>query len=337
MRIMYTRSLDLRQLEAFTAVMSAGSITGAARLTGRSQPTITRLIQELEAALGFDLLHRGGPRIAPTAQGVQFHQEAERVLVSLQQMRARAAAIARAEAPPIEIAAIPALAAGLVPAALARLEEALPREIHLHGAPAEQVVQAVLSRRAEIGLASLPVDHPGLETHWIAEAPCVVVLPEGDPLAQLPLVPLRALAGRRLLTMANPFRLRRRVQQALDRIGIPPSAILATNASMNAMAAARAGLGVGIVEPVTAYGVPVRGVAVRPLDAVIPFLWGVVTPQAVPLSPTARALVSALRETAADMLPGFRLRDPADREAIAAAVYGADPEEPRRFAAGVSA
>lgn len=314
--------LDTRQLEAFAAVMSAGSITGAARLTGRSQPAVTRLIQELEAELGYKLLERSGPRISPTAKGVQFHQEAERVLVSLQQIRARATAIGQDAPRPIEIAAITALAAGLVPAAMARLPAPMPAELHLHSLSAEQVVQAVLSRRAELGLASLPVDHPGLETHWIGEAPCVAALPEGDALAEAPSIPLAALAGRRLLTVANPFRLRRRVEQALAHAGIRPSGIMATNASLTALLAVRAGLGLAVVEPVTAYGVPVRGVVVRPLDVAIPFLWGVVTPLGQPLAPLVANLINALRDVAAALLPGFRLRDLTDRTAIAAAVYG---------------
>jgi DNA-binding transcriptional LysR family regulator len=315
--------------------MSAGSITGAARLTGRSQPAVTRLVQELEAELGYKLLERSGPRISPTQKGVRFHQEAERVLVSLQQMHARATAIGQDAPGPIEIAAISALAAGLVPAALARLQGAhlpgahlpgaLPDELHLHSLSAEQVVQAVLSRRAELGLASLPVDHPGLETHWVGEAPCVAVLPQDDPLAAAPSVPLAALAGRRLLTVANPFRLRRRVEQALAQGGIKPSGIMAMNASLTALLAVRAGLGLAVVEPVTAYGVPVQGVVVRPLDVAIPFLWGVVTPLGQPLAPLVAALIAALREAAAALLPGFRLRDLADRTAIAAAVYGPEP------------
>lgn len=314
--------LDVKQLEAFAAVMSAGSITGAARLTGRSQPAVTRLIQDLEAELGYGLLHRSGPRISPTAQGVRFHLEAERVLASLRQIRARAAAIGQDEPGPVEIAAIPALAAGLVPAALARMEASLPRELHLHGLAAEQVVQAVLSRRAELGLASLPVDHPGLDTHWIGEAPCVAVLPTGDALAREPVVPLRALAARRLLTVANPFRLRRRVEQALERLGVAPLSIMAMNASLPALLAVRAGLGVAVVEPATAHGVPVEGVAVRPLDAAIPFLWGVVTPAGQPLAPVVEALIEALRDAAAALLPGFHLRGRDERAAIAAAVYG---------------
>ena len=48
--------MDLRQLESFVAVMSAGSITTAARMLNRSQPAVSRAIQELEAEIGFELL-----------------------------------------------------------------------------------------------------------------------------------------------------------------------------------------------------------------------------------------------------------------------------------------
>src|SRR5947199_229399 len=50
--------MEPRQLEAFAAVMSTGSVTGAARLLARSQPAITRLVQELEAEVGYALFTR---------------------------------------------------------------------------------------------------------------------------------------------------------------------------------------------------------------------------------------------------------------------------------------
>src|SRR5271156_5411463 len=112
-KAMDKRNFDIRQIETFSAVMSTGSITGAARLTGRSQPAVTRLVQELEADVGFSLLHRSGPRITPTPNGVRFHREVERALLSFKQLRARTDAIAQGQPAPVTIAAIPALAAGL--------------------------------------------------------------------------------------------------------------------------------------------------------------------------------------------------------------------------------
>jgi DNA-binding transcriptional LysR family regulator len=313
------RNFDVRQLETFAAVMSTGSITGAARLTGQSQPTVTRLVRELEAEIGFSLLHRAGPRITPTANGISFHQEVERALMSVDQMRAQVEAIVQAEAAPLATAATPALAGGIVPAALARLAKTLPNKVQLDSAPAEVVVQSVLSGRAAIGLTSLPFDHPGLTTHWVGHAACVALLAADDPLAALPVLPLAELATRRLLTMANPFRLRGRVQAALERQGITPPAQLATNTTMNAALLVRAGLGIAVVEPATAYGAPIEGVVVRPLDVEIPFLWGVVTPARQPCSAMVASVIDAVYESAVELLPGFRLCDPTERAALAEA------------------
>jgi DNA-binding transcriptional LysR family regulator len=307
------RNFDIRQIETFAAVMSTGSITGAARLTGQSQPTVTRLVQELEADIGFSLLHRSGPRITPTANGVRFHQEAERALMSMDQMRAQVEAILQAEAAPLAIAAIQALAGGIVPAALARLAPSLPNRVQLESASAEVVVQSVLNGRAAVGFTSLPFDHPGLTTHWVAQTACVALLAADDPLAEHPVLPFAALATRRLVSLANPFRLRGRVQAALDRQGVAPLAQLATNTAMNAALLVRAGLGIAVVDPATAYGVPLPGVLVRPLDLDIPFFWGVITPTRQPGSTIVTALIEAVRDTATELLPGFRLCDPAER------------------------
>lgn len=307
---MNNRRFDIRQIETFAAVMTSGSITGAARLTGRSQPAVTRLVQELEADLGFSLLHRSGPRITPTPNAVKFHREVERALLSFEQMRLRADAIAQDRAAPISIAAISALAAGLIPAALAQLGTRIPGAVLLQTGPADTVIQSVLNGRAEIGFTSLPFDHPGLQIHWIAEAPCVALLAADDPFAASPVFPLAAFAQRRLLTMADPNRLRRRVQDVLDAAAIVPLGIITTNTSLNAACLVHAGLGVAVVEPVTAYGVPIAGIVVRPLDATIPFAWGVVTPAGQPIAPAVLSLTDAMHSVAAALLPGFRLVDP---------------------------
>ena len=317
------RTLDIRQLEAFAAVMSAGSITGAARLLGRSQPAVTRLIQELESDLGFALLHRSGPRITPTDKGVSFHEEIDRLMIGLRHIRDRADAIAKAKTPAIEVTATQSLAAGLVPAALARLKEAdFPGQVHLRASSAEDVVQSVISRTADIGLASLPIDHPGLDIHWIGEIACVAVMRGDDDLASHDVLPLAALSQRRIITMANPFRLRRRIDNAIAEAGLVPTEMIETNASLNAVMSARAGLGVALVDPATAFGIPIDGMVVRPLDIHIPFLFGVVTSAGHPLSRTARALIDAIKDTATDLFPALISRTPADMDGLTDKLYG---------------
>ncbi|MBR0725982.1 LysR family transcriptional regulator [Bradyrhizobium manausense] len=299
--------IDIRLLEAFAAVMSAGSITSAARLLGRSQPVVTRQIQDLEAEVGYALFSRNGPRISPTSKGVLFHAEVERLLMGLKHIRQRADAIGAGALPVLSLAAIPVLAAGFVPAALAALErELLPSQVHVQALSAENVVQSVLSQSVDFGLASLPVQHPGLDVQWVCEVPCVACLAMDHPLAKKKVVRLKDLGGSRLLTMANPYRLRRRVDEALEREGVAPAGIIDTNSSMTAIAMAKQSLGIAIVEPVLTSSLPVEGVVTRRLDVSIPFLFAALSPTGRELTPTVASLNDALRAAVA-LMPGAKL------------------------------
>ncbi|MFY1947071.1 LysR family transcriptional regulator [Achromobacter xylosoxidans] len=314
--------MELRQLEAFAAVMSTGSVTAAGRLLGRSQPAISRLLQELEAEIGYALFARSGPRVTPTEQGFLLYDDVERALSSLRQIRDRAEEIARGQAQPLLLAATSALAAGLVPDALKRIEPHanLAPRIELRSASPERVVHAVLSGAAQLGATSLPLEHRGLTVHWIGQAPCVVALPENDPAARHNVVPVAELAGRRVITMANPYRLRRRLDAALGHA----AGAIETNSSVNALAAVRAGLGVSMLEPITAYGAPMAGVAIRPIDLDIPFFFGVITSQSQPLTPACQAMADALAQAAAQLLPGFVLHDACQHGALLQSIYGDD-------------
>jgi DNA-binding transcriptional LysR family regulator len=301
----HDRNFDIRQLEAFAAVMSAGSITGGARLLGRSQSAVTRLIQELEADLGFQLLHRSGPRVTPTDQGVRFHEEVEQMMSGLRRLREQARNIVAHEARAIQIVATAALAAGIVPGALARLSRThLPNRVMIRTLSPEQVVQSVQARSADIGLSSLPIDHPGLTVHWTVEAPCVAVLAANHPLAQEPSLHLHHLTGQTLVTVENPYRLRGRIDQALAEAGVEPRAVIETNVALNAVLAARAGLGIALIEPATAYGVPIADVVVKPLTVKIQSPWGLITPLTQPPTPDITALIHALKHAATTILPG---------------------------------
>lgn len=316
--------MELKQLEAFVAVLSAGSITAAARLLDRSQPAVSRLIQDLENEIGFELLHRNGPRITPTQRGIRFHAEAERLVTGIGRVHERARAIATEDALPIEIVAIPAFAGGFVPLALSRIpQDTLPARLHVRSAPAEIAIQSVLARTADLCVASLPAEQPGLETHTLAQAPCVAAVATSDPLADKDVISITDLAQRCLITMANPFRLRRRVDQALQAHGVQVPRVIDTNAAMVALQLIACGAGVAIIEPVTAYGVSLTGVEIRPLDVDIPFLWGVFSAVSRPLPETARTFIQLFVETTSSAIPGLIQHDPRRSDLVTEAVFGA--------------
>lgn len=286
---------DTRQLEAFVAVVSIGSMTGAAKVLGKSQPVITRLIQELEDDLGFHLLHRNGPRITPTQQGLAFHAEAELLLGGLRTIAARARAIADAPQLPVHIAALPSLAASVVPMALARIGgDLLPDRVHLNSAAPENIIQSIAAQTADLGLSTLPLEHPGVEVHWTTEVACVAYVATSHPLAGREALTPADLAEGRLITTHNPYRLRHAINTALEEAGASPARFIDSNASFVSMSLARQGLGIAIVEPLTARGLALDGLVQIPLSVRIPYRWGVVTPAGKPLSPVVERIIAEL-------------------------------------------
>lgn len=64
--------MKLQRIEHFIAVVEAGSIRGAARRVGISQPALTRSLQQLEEDLGVQLMHRDVRGASLTQAGRTF-------------------------------------------------------------------------------------------------------------------------------------------------------------------------------------------------------------------------------------------------------------------------
>jgi len=303
-------AMDIRQLEAFVAVMTVGSITGAAKRLDRSQPAISRQIQELELQLGYALLHRNGPRVSPTELGYVLYGEAERIVNGVRRIRQQALQAAERPAPALLVSATPALSLGLVAPALARCQQTLEAsKIELLTMRPEKVVSDVLEGMADVGVCSLPLDHQQITVHWVATMACMAVLRDDHPLAPHTTVAIQALAGERIIDMHNPHRLKQHIDAALQASGTRCLHIdVETNASMNAQALVRAGMGVAILDPLTLLGAPLQGLVYRPLDVEIPFHFGAITAQGRVQPPPAQTLLAALHQTARS-LPGCRLHD----------------------------
>ena len=69
----------MRALEVFVEVVEAGSLAAAARNLSLSAPSVTRLLNDLEAELGALLVHRTTRNIALTEPGHQFLVDAKRI------------------------------------------------------------------------------------------------------------------------------------------------------------------------------------------------------------------------------------------------------------------
>lgn len=302
--------LDPHQLEAFVAVISNGSMTGAAKALGRSQSAISRLIQDLETDLKYRLLHRNGPRFTPTQQGIRFFEQAELYLSGLRTINMRAREIDNVTTAAIEIASVPSLSASLIPAALASLStEEFPNHINLKSISSEAVVQAILARTADIGLASIPLEHSGLDVHMIGQVPCVAIMSNNSPLTKLEQIKPTDLNGQRLILSSNIYRLRLQIQSALEAHGTHINAVINSNATYSSLALVRSGLGIAVVESATIFGLPLEGLTIRHLTITLNYSWGLITAAGRPLSHPSEKLIQAI-QSCVKQLPGYRQLTP---------------------------
>ncbi|MBL0916281.1 MAG: LysR family transcriptional regulator, partial [Sphingopyxis sp.] len=104
----------MRQVEAFRAVMMSGGITAAATMLNISQPSVSRLIADMERAVGFRLFDRRGARVHPTAQAQALYEAVRRSLPRLGRLDQAAARSRPASARPVAVARLPRVRAGVL-------------------------------------------------------------------------------------------------------------------------------------------------------------------------------------------------------------------------------
>jgi len=80
----------LQQLQVFRRVVETGNITRAARDLAMSQPSVSRIVGELEQRLGVPLLLRSPRGLSATEAGAAFHLDAVRILDELEEAEAAA-------------------------------------------------------------------------------------------------------------------------------------------------------------------------------------------------------------------------------------------------------
>lgn len=79
--------MDLNALREFSAIASEGSFAAAARKLGTPKSTVSKRIQDLEAALGVRLIERTTRRLKLTEEGAFVLARADRILADAEEIR----------------------------------------------------------------------------------------------------------------------------------------------------------------------------------------------------------------------------------------------------------
>lgn len=156
------RDPTISQLRIFVAAVEAGSLTNAAAELDISQSAVSHALAELEGVLGMRLLKRGRRGSRPTPAGEKIANHARKVLQLVESIEQEAALEQGRVVGRVRIASFRSAATHLLPTLITLFRREHPgvtftvqslEGIHLG------VEKAVLSGKADIGLASLPVSN----------------------------------------------------------------------------------------------------------------------------------------------------------------------------------
>jgi DNA-binding transcriptional LysR family regulator len=178
-------SLNPKALVALAAVITEGTVTAAAQRMHRTQPVVSRLIAQLESAVGFALFRRESGRLLPTAEGLSFYRESERAFSALSEIESAARNIRERHDVPLRILAQAHIAHGLLPLALGPFCARNPSfRFSIEIRQREYISHWIANRQFDLGLVPQPVNDPRVNAELLVKAPLCVVLPGRHPLAR---------------------------------------------------------------------------------------------------------------------------------------------------------
>ena len=95
--------LTIHQLVCFDAVVTNGGFQAGAEKIGRTQPSVSAAVKNLEAQLGLSLLDRTGYRVTLTEVGRSFHARARVLLHEIGALKDHARQLAVGEEPELDV------------------------------------------------------------------------------------------------------------------------------------------------------------------------------------------------------------------------------------------
>lgn len=290
---------NAREFEVFLSLADTLSFRRTAEQVHLSQPAVSGLIARLEDSLGVRLFDRTTRSVQLTAAGQVLLEQAGLLQKQSEDAVRAVRNVAELKAGQVVLAALPSLAATVVPAAFARFAARYP-DIRLQvmdtlSGPAFDMVR---SGQVEFALTAANPAYADLDYTPLAADGFVLLIPSAHPLARSK-KPLRWADTEALphISMPLPSSVRQYADAAMlqHRIRFAPRYEVEHLATINAMVAA--GLGVAALPELAAVVAHQTGLVQRKLvepDIRRPI--GLVTRRGRSLSPASAAMVEILRE-----------------------------------------
>lgn len=309
------RHANLRQIEAFKAVIENGTVSRAAELLHISQPAMSKLIAQLEFDTGLKLFDRVKGRLAPTEHAMRLHDEVNRIFAGVRQVENAIDAIRREEQGRLAIGVMAALAGSFIQRATTGfLMDRRNVFCSVQSLSSQLIVDWLIARKLDVGLVSANIDNPYVTLEPLMEHPLVCIMPLNHPLAAKKQVEPGDLDEIPFVTFHPDTYIGHRVRGMFETYKVKARIALIANAAPILCEFVAAGLGVSLVHPLMLSGLEPR-LIVRRFEPEIPYNFQLCRSADSRNAQLIDAFVQQLRATAAQIsrsmlseVPGRRPR-----------------------------
>ena len=168
--------MRLRQIEVFHAIYSCGSMTNAAAKLNVSQPSVSKVLAHAEQQLGYRLFDRVKGKLIPTPEAHQLFKHVADVYQDIDRLRHVAKNLKAGSAGRIRVASTPAFGLEVLPKAVASFrQDHADTVFELETRHFDEILDALLESRIDIGLVFDPVSNPGIKEKKLATGRFVVL------------------------------------------------------------------------------------------------------------------------------------------------------------------
>lgn len=295
------RPLNLRQIEAFKAVMEGGTVSRAAEMLNVSQPAVSKLIAHLEFDTGVLLFDRVRRRLVPTDHALRLLDEVERIFAGVRQVESVVEAIRRESQGRLAIGVMPALSRSFIQRAVGAFRKDNPNIFYsVQAKSSNWIVDRVVSRRLDVGLVNSRVTSPYATLEPLMDHPLVCIMPVGHPLAARQLIKPEDLEGTAFVTFHAETVSTYGIEEMLRAYQVTPNTVLVADVAPMICEFVAEGYGVSLVHPLMMSGLENK-VVVRPFSPGIQYGFQLCHMPDSRNAAIARSFLKAVRSTAAEV------------------------------------
>jgi DNA-binding transcriptional LysR family regulator len=267
------RQVNLRQIEAFKAVIEKGTVSAAADALFVSQPAVSKLIANLEEDCDLRLFERVRGKLAPTKHGMRLYSEIDRVFAGLRQVEHAIESIHRDDQKQLKVGVFQALSGSFISKVAKNFLKIHPDVwINIHTRDSPILADWLSSQQIDVGLISSLIDHPLVERDTLIEYPLMCVLPVAHRLCAKQEINIKDLHDEAFVAFieTESTATRLQVDSLFKQYEVCPKTVIEASTALTVCELVAEGLGVSLVHPLFADSVKER-VAFRRFSPKTPF------------------------------------------------------------------